>query len=185
MPAGFHGAFSAAGRGCGGAAGVAARRPAPALPCVAGLLALAAGALVYLADRDPARVMALPAFAALAVGPLFGAAGGWLPSFVHPFAFSLFSAAARPRAARPAYGACLFWWAANVAFECVQWPPLRDALAAALPSGTDAFAPARWLARFAQQGRFDIADLLAVSAGALAAAGLLHFLNRTETDHAL
>lgn len=184
MQTGFDGSQPALRRWCAVNRCVGARWPARVLPCAAGLWALAAGTLVYLADRDPARVMALPASAALAVGPLFGATGGWLPSFVHPFAFSLFSAAARPRAARPAYGACLFWWAVNVAFEAVQWPPLRDALATALPPGWGAFAPARWLASFAQQGRFDVADLLAVSAGTLAAAGLLHFLNRMETDHA-
>jgi len=184
MQTAFHGLFSAARRSCTGGRCAGARWPAPLLPCAAGLLALAAGALVYLADRDPARAMALAGFAALAVGPLFGAAGGWLPSFVHPFAFSLFSAAAWPRAARPAYGACVFWWAINLAFEAAQAPPLRDALTATLHPGPDAVAPVRWLLRFAQQGRFDPADVLAVSAGALAAAGLLHFLNRMEKPHA-
>lgn len=75
-----------------------------------GLLALAAGLLVYAADRDPARAMLFPSFAALHSGPVFGAVGSWLPSFVHPLAFSLFTVAAmRPRA-RPPYGVCAAWW---------------------------------------------------------------------------
>lgn len=167
-----------------GAVGGCRHGPARVLQCLAGVVALAAGGLVYLADRDPARAMALPAFASLSVGPLFGAAGGWWPSFVHPFAFSLFSAAVPARSVRPAYGACAFWWAVNVAFEAAQQPQLRAHLVALLPSGLDAHAPARWLARYAQQGRFDLADLLAISAGALAAAGLLHFLYRLENPHA-
>ncbi|MDO9075787.1 MAG: hypothetical protein Q7U73_21270 [Rubrivivax sp.] len=151
----------------------------------AGLLALAVGALVYLADRDPAHVMALPAFAVLATGPLFGAAADWLPSFVHAFAFSLFTAAAWPRALRPAYGACVFWWAVDLAFEAAQHPPWRAALARALPSGLDTLAPANWVARYAQQGRFDPMDVLAITAGALAAAGLLYCVHQLrETPHA-
>lgn len=150
-----------------------------------GLLALALGALVYLADRDPARVMALPAFAALAAGPLFGTVGGWLPSLVHPFAFSLFSAAAWPGVRRPAYGACAFWWAVDIAFEAVQQPHWRTSLALALPSGPDGFAPLDWMVRYARQGRFDPADLLAITAGALAAAGVLRLVHQLrETPHA-
>lgn len=167
--------------------GQAARGLAPPSPawlfCTVGLLALAVGALVYLADRDPARAMAQPAFAVLATGPLFGAAGAWLPSFVHAFAFSLFSAAAWPRARRPAYGACAFWCAVDMAFEAVQQAPGRAALA--LPSGLEGFDPADWMARFARQGRFDPADLLAITAGALAAAGVLVFIHQLrEPPHA-
>lgn len=155
------------------------------LPCAAGGLALAVGTLVYLADRDPARAMALPGFAVLATGPLFGAAADWLPSFVHVFAFSLFGAAAWPHARRPAYGACAFWWAVDLAFEAAQQPQWRAALATALPSGLEDFAPTGWVARYAQQGRFDPADLLAVTAGALAAAGVLFCVHSLrETPHA-
>lgn len=151
----------------------------------AGLLALAVGALVYLADRGPAHVMALPAFAVLATGPLFGAAAGWLPSFMHAFAFSLFSAAAWPRTRRPAYGACAFWWAVDLAFEAAQHPQWRAALAGALPSGLDTVTPAGWVARYVEQGRFDPADVLALTAGALAAAGLLYLVHQLrETPHA-
>ena len=153
----------------------------PAWPLwTTGLLALAVGALVYLADRDPARVMALPSFAVLGTAPLFGAVGGWLPSFVHTFAFSLFSAAAWPRAGRPAYGACALWWAVNLALEAAQQPQWRAALAGALPSGLDTVAPLSYLARYAQQGRFDPADLLAITAGALAAAGVLYRVHQLQ-----
>jgi hypothetical protein len=154
------------------------------LPVTVGLLALAIGVLVYLADRDPSRAMAWPAFAVLPTGPLFGAAGGWLPGFVHVFAFSLFSAAAWPRAGRPAYAACAFWWAVDAVFEAAQQPQWRAALAAAWPSGTGDFAPLGWVARYAQQGRFDPADLLALTAGALAAAGVLFIFQLRETPHA-
>ncbi len=152
--------------------------------CAAGLLALAVGVLVYLADRDPSRAMAQPAFAVLGTGPLFGAAGGWLPGFVHAFAFSLFSAAFWPGAARPAYAACALWWAIDIAFEAAQWPPWRAALAAVLPSGLDDTTLGSWVARYVQQGRFDPADLLAITAGALAAAAVLALVQLQETPHA-
>ena len=87
-----------------------------------GCLALAAGTLVYLTDRDPSRAALIPAIPALAGLGLFGGPGAWLPSFVHPFAFSLFTAAIQPARRSPAYWACALWWAINVAFEIAQAP---------------------------------------------------------------
>jgi hypothetical protein len=84
---------------------------------------------------------------------------------------------------RPAYGACAFWWAVAIAFEVVQQPPWRTSLA--LPSGQNGFPPLDWRARYAHQGRFDPADLLAITLGAPAAAGVLRLVHQLrETPHA-
>lgn len=149
-----------------------------------GCLALAFGVLVYLTDRDPSRSLLLPAVESPFHAPVFGAIGLWLPSFVHPFAFSLFTAAIAAPTSRPAYWACALWWAIDAVFEAVQAPPLRDALvpllrAPALPSwSTDA------VASYLRLGTFDVADLAAMTAGAIAAATVLHFSQPRETRNA-
>lgn len=147
---------------------------------VLGGLALATGLLVYLADRDPARAALIPAVAALAGSHLFGAIGQWLPSFVHPFAFSLFTAAVRPLHMRSIYRPCLLWWAVNVAFEAAQLPPSNAAIAEGMQSMFgQAWLPAL-LSSFFLSGTFDVGDLVAATAGALAAAGVLYVVHRPE-----
>jgi hypothetical protein len=162
-----------------------ARAPAPsALGLVAlGCIALALGLLVYAADRDPARALLLPAVAALHVGPIFGAVGSWLPSFVHPFAFSLFSAAALSGSARAGYGACAAWWAVNVGFEFAQHARFSGAIARALQTTFGDATVADALANYALRGRFDPADLAAATAGSLAAAAVLARPHRARSGH--
>jgi hypothetical protein len=72
----------------------------PARLAAIGGFALLVGMLVYMADQDPARATLFPRIAAL--DALLGGPGAWLPSFVHPFAFSLLTAAALERSASPA-----------------------------------------------------------------------------------
>jgi hypothetical protein len=149
-----------------------------------GCLALAAGTLVYLTDRDPSRAALIPAIPVLAGLGLFGGLGAWLPSFVHPFAFSLFTAALAPASKPPAYWACAMWWGINVGFEVAQTPLIGPSLASGL---CDPLWPA-WLAdalsNFAMHGTFDVADLIAATAGALAAALLLRSTQVREFNHA-
>lgn len=155
-----------------------AARTARAVLVLMGCAALGFGLLVYLADRDLARSALIPAAAALTVGPLAGTLGLWLPSFVHPFAFSLFTAAARHRSAPPAYGACAAWWAADVAFEVGQHPAVSTPVAAWLARAPDSVWFARVLADYFARGIFDPLDLLACTLGALAAAGVLLVVDR-------
>ena len=67
--------------------------------CIAlALLALAIGSLVYFSDRNASASLLMPASALNTSRHWFGAWGQWLPSFVHPFAFSLFTASLLARA---------------------------------------------------------------------------------------
>jgi hypothetical protein len=159
------------------------QRAVVALLVALAALSLGTGLLVYLSDRHPGQAALLPAAAALGTGPLFGLAGGWLPSFVHPFAFSLLHGAARPASAGPAYRACAGWWGVNVAFELAQLPLLGGALIAALQRLPIPDALAQPLARYLLNGTFDAADLAAATAGALAAAAVLTLAARWESRH--
>ena len=168
--------------GCSPASESSSAGRAAALATI-GVAALGIGVLFYLADRDTARTALIPAVASIAGGHLFGAIGQWLPSFVHPFAFSLLTAAVPARTALPGYGACAGWWMVNVAFEAGQHPGIRPAVA----EGVDAVLGRTWisgpLSGYFLNGTYDAGDLVAVTAGALAAAGILHFLRRREVDH--
>ena len=148
-----------------------ARSAAVLVAC--GGLVLAFGLLVAMADRPPWLAALMPAAAALAGGPFFGPLGQWLPSFVHPFAFSLFTAAAWPPGPSSAYRACAAWWAVNVIFEVAQQPAIAAAVAGGLEAAFGRNALTRSLANYLLRGTFDVGDLVAATAGALAAAGVL------------
>lgn len=138
-------------------------------------LALAAGTLVYLTDRVGARSLLLPTVAALADRQWFGVLGGWLPSFFHPFVFSLLTAAVLPPTSAPRYLVCVGWGLVNLMFEVGQHPRLSGPLAAVLP--TD-------IGNYFVRGTFDIGDLMAIGLGSLTAAVFLRLVQPSlETRH--
>ena len=144
--------------------------------------ALALALVVYLADRDAARVMLMPKLGAHTGLNVFGAVGQWLPSFVHPFSFSLLTAAALPQRSVPRYGACIAWAAVNLAFEAGQHPWVSVRLASALQGELAGMPFSRPLARYFVRGTFDPGDVLAVLLGALAAAFVLRFVTRPREN---
>lgn len=148
-----------------------------------GCLALALGLLVYLADRDPSQSLLIPAVAALAGSDWFGPIGQWLPSLVHALAFSLFTAAALPPRSPWRYRACAVWCAVNLAFELGQHPRLSAPLAEGLQAGFGDTRLSRTLANYFLRGTFDVADIVAVVLGALAAAAVLRLLQGTSEKH--
>lgn len=150
-----------------------------------GCAAFAVGLLLYLTDRVGSQALLVPALAALTGGNVFGALGHWLPSFVHPFSFSLFTAAALPPASAPRHGACVAWGAVNVAFEVGQHPRVSASLADALQGGLGGMPLAQALARYFTGGTLDSGDIVAALLGALAASAVLHLVHRDrEHNHA-
>lgn len=157
----------------------------PALLATIGCLALAIGGLVYLADREAAHAMLMPSVAALAGSRLFGVFGQWLPSFVHPFAFSLFTAAVLPTGSAPRYGACAAWCTVNIVFELGQWPQASTHIAQVLRDRFGHAPLAQAFANYLVRGTFDGGDIAAVILGALAAAAVLRWTHAVpEADHA-
>lgn len=178
--------FAVVAGGHGHRTGAAVRSPqwmAPVILVAVGSLGLVLGVLVYMTDRDSTHAMLFPAFAKLATGPVFGVVGPWLPSFAHPFAFSLLTAAALRRSTSPAYRACAVWWAANIAFEFAQHPLLSGFVAVSVKGLFGQTWLSRALANYALRGSFHFDDLVAATAGALAAAGVLALVHRLENRH--
>lgn len=155
----------------------------PAILATSGALALAVGVLVYTADRGVSHAALIPALTLLTTGSLFGVLGQWLPSFVHPFAFSLFTAATQPSKASPAYWACAAWWLVNVAFEVAQVPGINLAVATFVQDALGRTWLTRPLSNYVLRGTFDVGDLVAATAGVIAAAGVLHLVHRLEVRH--
>ena len=157
----------------------------PAALVVLGLLVLAVGVLPYLTDRSASRTLLIPAVQGLASLHLFGTMGGWLPSLAHTFCFSLFTAAALGPVAGPRHGACAAWSFINVAFEFGQHAQLKAHLADAVQGGWGSMPWARPLAQYFLRGTFDIADVAAAVAGAIAAAAVLSLVQAGgESEHA-
>jgi hypothetical protein len=157
----------------------------PAILVLVACLALALGVIVYLTDRDAARSMLMPDSAALAGGNVFGVLGQWLPSFVHPLAFSLLTAAVLAPRSTPRYGACVAWGAINVAFEVGQHPLVSPRLAEALTGPLDGLPLVEPLARYFIHGTFDWGDIAAALLGALIAGVVLRFISCSrEQEHA-
>lgn len=168
----------------GGAARHAAWRR-PALLAATASLALAIGLLVYITDRSASHAGLLPRIAALAGSHVFGALGQWLPSFVHPLAFSLFTVAALPPSRAPRYGACLAWGAVNVAFEIGQHPLVSARLAELLQGSSGGEPITQALARYFVHGTFDPGDIVAALLGTLAAGAVLRATaGNAENKHA-
>ena len=148
-----------------------------------GCVAFAVGLLVYLTDRDASKAALIPTVTWLAGSKVFGALGGWLPSFVHTFAFSLFTAAVLPQRSVPRYGACFAWFAVNAAFEVGQHPQVSARLAEVLQGGLGGAPLTRPLASYFVNGTFDPGDIVAALLGALAAAAVLRLMHRGRKEN--
>lgn len=159
-------------------------RASTAVLVALGLMALGFGGLVYMTDRDGVHATLIPVIPALAGAQLFGPIGLWLPSLVHPFAFSLFTAAALPVGSAWRYGACATWFALDATFELGQHPAISRGLGAAIENLLGHTGFGRTLADYFVGGAFDRSDLVAAAMGALAAAGPLLVAQRlVEKGH--
>lgn len=136
---------------------------------------LACGALLYLAERDPARVWLMPA--GWSIAPLRGLLPAVVrdngPSFLHAYAFSVLTALCLAPRARSVAIACGGWLAIEMLFEIGQHAKVARLLIEVLPQGlasTSAFAR---VAGYFTSGTFDPFDLIASALGVAAACATL------------
>lgn len=155
----------------------ASRRTQRAMALLVGLalVALAAGALIYVYARPPGTAALLPTAlersGTVAGAPHPGSAGitAWLPSFVHTWAFSVLTAWCLPWHARWAAAACTAWALLDTAAEVGQHPAIAPGLAEAIGRTFGSGGSATTLARYFANGTFDPADLWAGLAGSAVA----------------
>ena len=135
-------------------------------------VALAGGMAIYLLARDPQRVYFLAGWWSHRPlhGAFFATVGAWLPSLVHAYVLSLLTAALLRPTRGAVFGACLMWYAIDTLFELGQHPALSPLVASALPKWFAHVPVLDQAGRYFLFGTFDVRDLLAIAAGALAAA---------------
>jgi hypothetical protein len=134
-----------------------------------GVLGLIIGSFLYLADRNPDDVYfiyktgkGLSLFHRLP--NFFGYLGYWLPTFLHPFSFSLLSAAVCSASIKNYAAICLFWCGINILFEIGQ-----RFKAIAVGIVPDWFAGIPYLENtkgYFVNGTFDYVDIVSIMLGA-------------------
>lgn len=147
------------------------------------IAALGVGLVVYLADRQPGSAYFLPAqWSLFADGPsVFGSVGGWLPDFVHVYAFGLLTAVPIGTTHRAAISGCALWWLIDSLFEIGQFPALAPHLVSAMPAWFDRIPFLENTGAYFARGTFNYADLAAIALGALAAwVSVVYLLSHRE-----
>lgn len=137
---------------------------------ISAILALVAGTLVYLLDRDWASLLLLAPFASWQPGQagLFGILGGNLPSFFHAYALAsllIILLGQTPHARQ--VGASL-WFVTATALECLQADQLATLLGTAGVFGSKPGFTASIYA-YIDNGHFDPGDIFAAALGCAAA----------------
>ncbi len=139
---------------------------------------LVLGVLVYALDRG-ATAYFLPDWLARATGPaVFGTLGAHLPTFVHPFAFALITAAVLRPGPRGLLLVCSAWFAIDCAFEVGQWSPLGERIAASVPAWFNGIPVLEATGTYFSRGTFDPLDILSIALGVVCAYVVLRYMNR-------
>lgn len=139
---------------------------------ILGILALFIGSLVYLLDRPADSVLLISKSISLFDNHalLFGAIGQHLPTFSHPFAFILITAALMNSVKQSAYfSICFIWLVIDSVFEIAQNETINQYLATYIPPLFTDLPLMSHLQNYFINGHYDPFDLLSILAGVIAA----------------
>ena len=150
-----------------------------------GALFLMAGSLEYIFSRPPGSVYFLHPFHSIVLSlhdkfEPFGELGFVAPDFFHPLAFALMCMALLPDTFKHRAAICLAWFGIDAALELAQ--KYGGALIKFLPPWIEKIPVAENLPNYLSKGTFDIFDLLAISAGGLAAFLIGYLTKRGKSD---
>lgn len=147
---------------------------------VLALLLLTSGIAIYLLDRGGA-VLFLPDWAADHTRPaLFGSLGDHLPTFVHPLAFILITAAILRPWPKLLPGICATWFVIECLFEVGQLAMPGGRIAAAVPAWFDDVPVLEVTANYFIRGTYDVLDLVSIGLGAAIAYPIIRFIQRGD-----
>ena len=146
---------------------------------VAALL-LVVGVIVYAVDRGGAAYFLFGWSASHGEVELFGPAGNHLPTFIHPLAMILLTAAVlRPWPELLPAIAC-GWFAIDSLFELGQLSPLDARVVTFLPAWFEDVPVLEASADYFMNGTFDPLDILSIGLGAVAAYWIVRKIERGE-----
>ena len=149
------------------------------------LIALFIGTAVYLLDRQPETVYLMADWmgGGKRESPFFGTLGGYLPAFIHVYAFILLTVLVAAPSRVHALAICLFWLVLDSAFELAQVGVIARAIADHVPGW---FAGIPFLdntSHYFLAGTFDVLDLYAIAAGSFAAYLTIVISNRGNHEN--
>jgi len=149
---------------------------------LAGLFALVVGVVFYFLERPPGQTYFLPdgLVPPDTAGHVPGMVGQSVPTFLHPFAFSLLTASLLRVRWTGALVICAGWALVESLFEIGQYPPVAEWIAHHRPSGFEAVPLLENVDDYFLRGRFDIADLAAIWLGAGLALPVIHLTRRYD-----
>jgi len=141
------------------------------LQIVAAVAALLAGALIYLLARDPQQIFFMKFLPLPNTGMRLPstALSYSMPSFLHIYAFILFSNAIMTHAIHRLRLITLFWLLVEVFFEIGQHDAVAPLIVDAMAAWPGHHAWLRPVAGYFIHGRFDLLDITALLLGSLAA----------------
>ena len=149
-----------------------------------GFLALVLGVLLYITDRSPEHIYFLNESFSLYVNgqQVFGVIGNSLPSFVHVFAFILFSLSILSGNRRNLYTVCVVWFVMDIAFEISQHPVVSAELLPLIPEWFQQVPILDNVSSYLKYGTFDVLDVLAIALGTISAftVVVVFFMNKIE-----
>lgn len=150
-----------------------------------GMIALIAGTLEYLLNRQVGSTHFLLRYESLhaffyELPNFYGELGLYVPTFFHPLAFSLMSAAF-VAGKKSKVMLCIAWLGIDLLFEIGQTfgPELVDYL----PQSFTTVPIIRDFVDFLMYGTFDIYDLVSISLGSLTALLIVLYSTRKESDY--
>jgi len=139
---------------------------------ILGILALIIGSLVYLLDRPADSSLLIDQSISLfdKHSLLFGTIGQHLPTFSHPFAFILITAALMNSVKKASYfSICFTWLAIDSVFEIAQKETINQYLATYIPSLFTNLPLMSHLQNYFINGHYDPLDLFSILMGVIAA----------------
>jgi len=140
------------------------------------LAVLLLGVMVYLFDRSASSVYFIPSWLShtVSVTQIFGATSNHLPTFVHPFAFILFTAALAATNKKHLALICLAWLVIDSSFEAAQIPTVAQWLTGHIPAFNN-IPLLENTQNYLIHGTFDGFDLLSILLGTMAAYFVVSF----------
>ena len=146
---------------------------------VAALL-LVVGVIVYAVDRGGAAYFLIGWTASHGKAELFGPIGNHFPTFVHPLALVLMTAAVLRPWPNLLPGIAIGWFTVECLFELGQLSPLDAHVVAVLPAWFDDVPVLEASADYFLNGTWDPLDVLSIGLGAAAAYWIVRTIERGD-----
>jgi hypothetical protein len=147
---------------------------------VIGIVALLIGVLVYLLDRPAGSVYFLPEWlvSGNTTHAVFKVIGNYLPTFVHVYAFILFTVAVMAPTTRMLLIICSAWFAIDSLFELAQIDSIADYLSGVMPGWFNGIPFLENTTNYFVYGTFDSLDILSIALGTVAAYATVVIINK-------